>query len=491
MDPERPKTGGEEENPSSSSTGKTTGLIETSSKGEPKGRGEKRSLTSPAETGKGKVPNQKIDHDAEELLSDAQPGDISETDSIYETVNRIDGMTMASSVDGDIGGDLVNDRKEDIVTGDVEKASVCSPTKRQRVSVRPSFLFKVIAQQINLDGSPQRMSEGTYNKLDKALANEMYNTIMAGPSFQMATGTKHFRDGRLVIGCDNTETVSWLEQTIKSITFDGICFDIWAPTYKGVKMSFFVKEKDTFPRDQVLTLLQNQNNLLGKAFSVIRSNDTVSKDARTGEVLSGYIVTADVSKEFRDSALSKKKLYLMTQVISPQFPSSENHPKTNPATRGTLGGQGNSEKTRMREPKKIYTLETMPSEEVFWTKLSTGGRKFFRKWATTLGKPDLYPIRNPKRKKEETLVASTSSETGDVLGAQAGLGVPGPSDANQVRGLPSESSKVIPQVVTGDEFRKSQLEAKQKANLKKKDAATKTANPPKGVQSIQKYLCKK
>jgi hypothetical protein len=52
-------------------------------------------------------------------------------------------------------------------------------------------------------------------------------------------------------------------------------------------------------------------------------------------------------------------------------------------------------------------------------------------------------------------------------------------------------SNVSPKVPSGEEFRRKQLEEKQQTNLKRKEVAKKTANPPKGVQSITGFLRKK
>jgi hypothetical protein len=394
MGPKPKKPGDIEGTPSSSSTGPTTGQMNTTDV-ESKTRGEKRSLTSPSETGKSKLPDQKVTplgKPGNSLVvdpsSDDKPG-TSEPDSIDEAMKRMDGMNVDSSVDG---GDTItnvdSDTGEDNLNIDNnESIYSCPPIKRQRVSERPSFKFQVIAQQINLDGSTKAMSAETHKKLDDALSDAMFNTIMAGPSFQMATGAKSFKNGKLIIGCDNPESVKWLENTIRSISFDGIKFGIWTPTFKGVKMSFFVKGKDKFPKDQVMELLQKQNNLLGKSFSVIRTTPTNSKDAITKEAFAGYIVTADVSKEFRDSALSKERLYLMTQVISPQFPSKDK-PGNQVNAQGHPGGQGVKPKTHAKSKAMVYTLETMPSQEMFWTKLNQGSRRFFRKKSKALGKPD-------------------------------------------------------------------------------------------------------
>jgi hypothetical protein len=260
-------------------------------------------------------------------------------------------------------------------------------------------------------------------------------------------------------------------------------------------MSFFVKGKDMFPRDQVLELLQKQNNLLGKAFSVVRFSDTISKDAKTGENLTGYVVTADVSKEFRDSILSKRKIYLMTQVVFPQFPSNDK-----PADQVQGRSQPVSQKTRPKAnlkplvKRQVHTLDTMPSVEEFWTKLTAGQRKFFRKWAKTLGSPEMYPMKNPKHP-GQTSVGQPSSAAGGVEGARTVPGTSGSSDkchdlhGSQDSELPEP--KKSPPIPTGEEFRRSQLEAKQRANLKKKVAGKKTAYPDKGVQSIHSFLSKK
>lgn len=100
MGPKPKKTDESEETPSSYSTGSNTGKSNTSNDGS-NARGEKRSLTSPSETGKSKLPDQKVtplgksgNFQVVDPPFDDKPIYLSKLDSSDEAMKRIDGKNV-------------------------------------------------------------------------------------------------------------------------------------------------------------------------------------------------------------------------------------------------------------------------------------------------------------------------------------------------------------------------------------------------------------
>jgi hypothetical protein len=491
------------------------------------GRGSKRVLDSPGETGRGKTTDLRptpegkglnlldgligLDSQARSFLEQVHGGDAggtfvpgspkpSETDSIKSAAVRIQNCKIVSETGSVDENDPLGENIVDVL-GDEQlsssdyanalKSSVQPPTKKQRVSTRPSFPFQVIAYQVGHDDGPSHMSKGIYTRLDDLLADRMYSFIMEGPTFSLAMGAKNLINGKMVIGCSNQDTMVWLQNQIKNAVFeDGVRFDIWSPSFKGVKMSFFAKKKDKLSKRDIMTLLTKQNFLSGKWFSIYRITDIVNRDVTTGASVEGFNVIVDVSKELRDEVMAKgKMLNLLSQVIHVSFPEKS----TQTTTSGTVPRKvpnvikktiSTTKKSSI--PRPSDNPDYLPPVEEFWN-MTEGARRFFRRRASTLGKPfdDKPPVGFVKKIGLGTKSAGSSTAVANAKPSGSNPGA-APSGSTSVE-QGAESAGTSPKEMSGEDYRKSKEEARRKANLAKGKASGKPKNPkfrkPEGGQT--------
>jgi len=325
-------------------------------------------------------------------------------------------------------------------------------------------------------GSEERrfISNETFQAYVKALEGEIVKAIMDGENIFIRCGFKRWSNGRGLMGCVDKATADWIKSATNRIKVGGNDLKAWSRGEFGsmARMSFYVDSSCGCDVSNIMPMLQKQNKLPGN-FVVHASNVVTTVDRKTKASKRGFNFQVGVCKELKEAVISLNcELYLLLTRVSVTFPDrkrkqSEVAPSAKRSSPSIPSAEELAEMdqaTRKKKLRQIKKAGLIPPEGLEGL-LMTKSKKLSAKSKVTV----VAEASGSALETEVTKAPAEDATATDQSTSKAAAAAPKPSKAED------KTKPKLQKQLSGEEFRKKQLEGKQKANLAKREASASKA----------------